>query len=117
MPGGGTSFSRGCSSSASTLVGFAAALDFARHFCGRGLARALYVLPMMATPAAMALIWELMFHPALGVLNYLLSLVGLPPSTWVFASTTVIPSLVLVETWHQAPFTTLIILGGLAVLP
>ncbi len=58
-----------------------------------------------------------MFHPQLGVLNYLLSLVGIPPSLWVFDQATVIPSLVLVETWQWTPLVMLIVLGGLAALP
>jgi multiple sugar transport system permease protein len=59
----------------------------------------------------------MMFHPQLGVLNYLLSLVGLPPSLWVYSPQTVIPSLVLVETWQWTPLVMLIVLGGLATLP
>jgi multiple sugar transport system permease protein len=58
-----------------------------------------------------------MFHPQLGVLNYLLSLVGLPPSQWVFSPGTVIPSLILVEIWLWTPFCMIIVLGGLASLP
>src|SRR5205823_9125331 len=74
-------------------------------------------LPMMATPVAVALVWTMMFHPQLGVLNYLLSLVGIPPQLWVFDPGTVIPSLVLVETWQWTPLVMLIVLGGLAALP
>ena len=74
-------------------------------------------MPMMATPVAIALVWTMMFHPQLGVLNYLLSLVGLPPQLWVFHPATVIPSLVLVETWQWTPLVMLIVLGGLASLP
>ena len=72
---------------------------------------------MMATPVAIALVWTMMFHPQLGVLNYLLSLIGLPPQLWVFDPGTVIPSLVLVETWQWTPLVMLIVLGGLAALP
>ena len=72
---------------------------------------------MMATPVAISLVWTMMFHPQLGVLNYLLSLVGLPPSSWVYASSTVIPTLVLVETWQWTPLVMLIVLGGIASLP
>jgi multiple sugar transport system permease protein len=100
-----------------TVFGLVAALVFAQPFLGRGALRTIFVLPMMATPAAMALIWEMMFNPTLGVLNYLLSLVGLPPNLWIFSTQTVIPSLVLVETWNTTPFMMLIILGGLAALP
>ena len=60
---------------------------FHRQFPLRGLARAVFILPMMATPVAVALVWTMMFHPQLGVLNYLLSLVGLPPSLWVYSPT------------------------------
>ena len=72
---------------------------------------------MMATPVAIALVWTMMFHPQLGVLNYLLTSVGLPPSTWVYDSNTVIPTLVMVETWQWTPLVMLIVLGGLASLP
>jgi multiple sugar transport system permease protein len=72
---------------------------------------------MMATPVAIALVWTMMFHPQLGVLNYLLSLVGLPPSSWVYNSATVIPTLVMVETWQWTPLVMLIVLGGITSLP
>ena len=55
------------------LLGVWAAVCFASNFKLRGLARTLFVLPMMATPVAIALVWTMMFHPQLGVLNYLLS--------------------------------------------
>ena len=82
------------------LLGVVAAVAFAREFPLRGLARTIFILPMMATPVAVALVWTMMFHPQLGVLNYLLTSVGLPPSSWVYAADTVIPTLVLVETWQ-----------------
>jgi multiple sugar transport system permease protein len=99
------------------LIGTLAALAFSRSFPGRGILRTIFSLPMMATPVSIALIWQMMFHPQLGVLNYLLSLVGIPPQKWVFASTSVIPTLSLVETWQWTPFVMLIVLGGLASLP
>ena len=99
------------------LLGLLAALIFHRNFAGRGVLRAVFTMPMMATPVAVALVWTMMFHPQQGVLNYLLSLVGLPPSLWVYSPALVIPSLVLVEIWHWTPLVMLIVLGGLAALP
>jgi multiple sugar transport system permease protein len=99
------------------LLGTIAALIFHREFPFRGALRAVFTMPMMATPVAVALVWTMMFHPQQGVLNYLLSLVGLPPSLWVYSPTLVIPSLVLVEIWHWTPLVMLIVLGGLAALP
>ena len=99
------------------ILGVAAAVCFHRNFPLRGLARTIFILPMMATPVAIALVWTMMFHPQAGVLNFILTSVGLPPSMWSYDSATVIPTLVLVETWQWTPLVMLIVLGGLASLP
>ncbi|HMN72719.1 MAG TPA: sugar ABC transporter permease [Rhodoblastus sp.] len=98
-------------------LGTLAALAFHEQFPMRGFLRGIFVMPMMATPVAIAVVWTMIFQPQLGVANYLLSLVGIPPQLWVFSPTTVIPSLVLVETWQWTPLVMLIVLGGLAAIP
>ena len=99
------------------VLGVFSAVIFHKRFPWRGVLRGIFILPMMATPVAVALVWTMMFHPQLGVLNYLLSLVGLPPQSWVYAPGTVIPTLVMVEVWQWTPLVMLIVLGGLAALP
>ncbi len=99
------------------ILGTFAAVVFHNRFLLRGFFRGVFILPMMATPVAVALIWTMMFHPQLGVLNYLLSVVGLPKSLWVFQPSTVIASLVMVETWQWTPLVMLIVLGGIAAIP
>jgi multiple sugar transport system permease protein len=102
---------------APVVLGIAAAVCFHRNFPLRGLARTIFILPMMATPVAIALVWTMMFLPQGGVMNYLLTSVGLPPSQWIYNPGTVIPTLVAIETWQWTPLVTLIVLGGLASLP
>ena len=99
------------------VFGTLSAVVFHQKFPLRGFLRGIFIMPMMATPVAIALVWTMMFHPQLGVLNYLLSLVGIPAQLWVFHPATVIPSLVLVETWQWTPLVMLIVLGGLAAIP
>jgi len=99
------------------FFGTIAALVFDSKLPLRGLLRGIFVMPMMATPVAVALVWTMMFNPQLGVLNYLLSRVGVPAQDWIFSQATVIPSLVLVETWQWTPLVMLIVLGGLAAMP
>jgi multiple sugar transport system permease protein len=99
------------------LIGIWAAVVFASNFRMRGATRTIFIMPMMATPVAIALVWTMMFHPQLGVLNYLLSLVDLPPSSWVYNANTVIPTLVMVETWQWTPLVMVIVLGGISSLP
>ena len=99
------------------FLGTLAALVFDAQFPLRGFLRGVFVMPMMATPVAIALVWTMMFHPQLGVLNYLLSFIGIGPLEWIYNQSTVIPSLVLVETWQWTPLVMLIVLGGLAAVP
>jgi multiple sugar transport system permease protein len=99
------------------VLGLGIAHLLLRAFVGRGLARTLMLLPMIATPVAMALVWMTMMSPTIGVLNWLLSCVGIPPSAWVSSPKSVIAALLLVETWMWTPMTTLICLAGLAALP
>lgn len=107
----------GLSVIAPVFLGMLAALIFDAQFPLRGLLRGIFVMPMMATPVAIALVWTMMFHPQLGVLNYLLSFVGIGPQEWIYNQFSVIPSLVLVETWQWTPLVMLIVLGGLAAVP
>jgi multiple sugar transport system permease protein len=48
---------------APVVLGVAAAVCFHRDFPGRGIARTIFIKPMMATPVAVALVWTMMFHP------------------------------------------------------
>lgn len=99
------------------VLGVIAAVIFHREFPFRGLFRVIFMLPMIATPVAIALIWTMMYHPQLGVLNYLLTRIGLPKQLWIYSPDTVIPALVLVETWQWTPLVMIIVLGGLASIP
>jgi len=102
---------------AETLLGVAMALLFNREFWGRGLLRTLAILPMVATPTAIALVFVMMYHPTLGVANYLVSLVGLSPFRWTYSSATALYALALVDVWQWTPLIMLIALAGLASLP
>ncbi len=102
---------------APVILGVFAAEVFHQRFPLRGLLRGIYIVPMMTTPVAIALVFIMMYHPQLGILNYLLSLIGIPKQLWIYDQSTVIPALVLVETWQWTPLVMLIVLGGLAALP
>lgn len=101
----------------STSLGMAMALVLNRSFRGERWVRTAFLLPMVATPVATSLVWMMMFNPTLGILNYLLGLVGLPPSLWVADTNLVILCVVLVDVWHSSPFAMIVLLAGLRSLP
>ena len=99
------------------IVGVAIAVLLHRQFVGRGLVRSLILLPMIATPVAVALVWRLMFQPELGILNDILLALGLSPSTWVADQSLALLCLVLVDVWEWSSLITLVTLAGLTALP
>ncbi len=99
------------------VLGVALALLLNRPFRGKGFFRSIFLMPMVATPVAIALVWMMMYNPTLGVMNYLVGLVGLGPYKWVSDVRLVIPALAVVDTWEWTPLITLITLAGLAALP
>jgi sorbitol/mannitol transport system permease protein len=97
---------------ASVLVGLACALLVDRKFLGRGICRTLLIAPFLVMPAAAALLWKTtMLNPVFGIVNWVLSPLGVGEVDW--ASEFPLPTIILVETWHWAPFMMLILLGGL----
>lgn len=107
----------GASLSIELVLGLLIALYFNREFKGGEIAQAIYIFPFAATPVAVSLIWRIMLNPDIGVMNYLLRLVGLPGSLWVSSEQAVIPALVMVDVWKWTPMITLIVLAGLKSLP
>ena len=99
------------------VLGLLIALYFHREFKGSEIVQAIYIFPFAATPVAVALIWRIMLNPEIGVMNYLLTSIGLPGSLWVSSAATVVPALVMVDVWKWTPLITLIVLAGLKSLP
>ncbi|HCO49372.1 MAG TPA: sugar ABC transporter permease [Spirochaetaceae bacterium] len=99
-----------------TVLGLALALLLNRDFKGKSAMKLILLLPLVATPVAIGIVWNLFFDPTIGFMNYMLSLLGLPMSEWVSNVKTVIPSLALVDIWQWTPMVTLIVLAGLAGL-
>jgi multiple sugar transport system permease protein len=96
------------------LLGVATALILNRAFVGKSLAKTLLLLPLVATPVAVGIVFNLFYDPTIGLLNFVLTSMGLPPGLWVSHQNTVLASLVLVDVWQWTPMITLIVLAGLA---
>ncbi|MFC0627340.1 carbohydrate ABC transporter permease [Kribbella deserti] len=91
-------------------TGLAILLD--RKFPGRGIVRTLLITPFLVMPVAGALLWGTsMFDPSFGIVNYVLSWVGIAPVDWV--SSYPIFSIVTALVWQWTPFMMLLILAGL----
>jgi multiple sugar transport system permease protein len=99
-------------------LGLAVALLLHAHIPGRAALRALMLLPLMMPPVITALMWKIMMASTnAGILNYLLSFLGLGPINWLGSPHEAILSVLIIDTWGNLPFVSLVMLGGLQALP
>jgi len=79
--------------------------------------RTVLVIPAIMTPLIVGIIWRLMYNPDMGMLNYFLSLLHLPPIIWTGMPASALPSVMIADIWEWTPFIALILLAGLQAIP
>jgi multiple sugar transport system permease protein/sn-glycerol 3-phosphate transport system permease protein len=100
-----------------TVLALALAMLLVRKMPAMGVFRALYVLPYMSTPVAMAVVWGWMFNAQNGLINHLLLLVGVHGPDWLGSTSTALPVVAMVNTWQYAGYNMLFFLAGLLAIP
>lgn len=100
-----------------TFFGIVIALLFNQDFKGKNVLKTLFLLPMIATPVAIGLVWMLIYEPNIGLANKILQLLHIPPQLWLAAPKQVLTSLVIVDVWQWTPMIALMVLAGLTSLP
>ncbi|HVR66043.1 MAG TPA: sugar ABC transporter permease [Verrucomicrobiae bacterium] len=75
------------------------------------------LMPLLINPVVVALIWRMFLHPELGIVNYLLGLVGIAKVNWLGDPVIAFWTVVLTDIWHQVSFMIVLLLAGLSALP
>ena len=103
---------------AEVIVGLAIAFLMTRlHRRARGLFTSALIIPLVLPPVSVGAGWLVMFDVQFGVLNYLLSLVGIPAQGWLASNTQALPSIMLVDIWQSSMFVFILMYAGLLSLP
>ena len=101
---------------AEMVLGMGIALLLWRPFKGEKWVRVAILMPLVATPVAVGMMWRLIFDPNIGFANQFLSWFGIPPQPWLSGQTTALPTLIFVDVWQWTPMIVLILLAGLTSL-
>jgi multiple sugar transport system permease protein len=100
------------------LGSLGAALLLNQRYPGTTLFRTFFFLPSITPIIASALLWTWIYQPSIGLLNYLLGLVGIEGPAWLQSSAWAIPSLVIVSLWGSIGGSRMIVfLAGLQGVP
>jgi trehalose/maltose transport system permease protein len=101
------------------VLGLIIALVVNSHFRGRGLMRAVMLVPWAIPTVVAAKIWQWMLDDVFGVVNDLLMKLHIisHPHAWISDPATSLASVSAVDIWKTTPFVALLLLAGLQVIP
>ncbi|MGN6599118.1 MAG: carbohydrate ABC transporter permease, partial [Actinomycetes bacterium] len=98
------------------VLGLAIALLLWRPFKGEKWVRSIILMPLVATPVAVGMMWRLLLDPNIGFANEMLSWVGIPPQPWLSSPSSALITTALIDVWQWTPMVVLILLAGLTSL-
>lgn len=99
------------------LLGLGVALLLNRRLRGLAVYRMAYYSPVVVSMVSVSMIWIYMFNSQFGVVNYALSLVGMPRLGWLDEPRLAMPSVIIVGIWKNLAYDVLIYLATLQAIP
>lgn len=103
----------------SFILGLGAALSLHREFVGRGVLRAILLIPWVVSAVAASYVWRWIYHSDFGVIGAVLVGLGITsrPPNFIDNVTTVLPSLIVVNIWREFSFAMIMLMAGLQTVP
>ena len=100
-------------------IGLGVALLLNQRIRGRAVFRNLALLPWMLPPAVVATGWAWLYHNPFGMLNPLLTGLGVlsAPRAWLASPDTAMGAVIVANLWRGFPFISLVLLAGLQAIP
>jgi multiple sugar transport system permease protein len=104
------------------LLGIPVSIFFAVLLNRRGLRgltvyRTLFYLPVVSLPAAVGLVWSMLYSGDYGLINQALSIVGIDGPNWISSANTVLIAVGIVVVWGSIGYNMVLFLAGLQSIP
>ena len=101
------------------VLGLFAALALHREFMGRGVLRALLLIPYVVSAVAASYVWKWLYHSDFGVFGALSVQLGITdkPINFLDNLYTALPSLIVVNIWREFSFAMIMLMAGLQTVP
>jgi ABC-type sugar transport system permease subunit len=98
-------------------IGFGVALILETRFPLQPLWFAIILAPFAVSPIVAVVMWKYMLDPSFGIVNYVITSVGLPVVPWMTGPATSVAVVVIIAVWKEAAFTTIILFAALSAIP
>jgi multiple sugar transport system permease protein len=101
----------------SIVIAFIMAVMLNQKVAGRSIFRTIYFLPMVAAPAAVAMVWRWLYNGQFGLFNYIISSLGGKPVNFLTSTTNTIPAMAVIGIWSAIGYNMVLFLAGLQEIP
>jgi multiple sugar transport system permease protein len=95
------------------IISLMIALLLNRKIKGIVMFRAIYFLPVITSWVAVSMIWKWLFNPEYGLINHVLSMIGIAGPAWLHDPKWAMPAIILTSVWKDIGFIMVIFLAGL----
>lgn len=99
------------------IISLIAAVLLNQKIKGVSVYRTIYFLPMVAAPAAIAMVWRWLYNSQYGLINYLFSIIGMKGPDWLTDPKLVLISIAVVGIWSSIGYNMVLLLAGLQEIP
>lgn len=100
-----------------TALSLFAAVVMNQNLRGRTVFRTIYFLPTVSSGVAIALLWAWLYNTQFGLINYLLSGVGIPKVSWLGDTRFAMPAVIIMTIWRSLGYNMVLFLAGLQGIP
>ena len=99
------------------IIALALAVALAKPLKGRVFFRATFFLPVMISGAAVTILWQRLYSTEDGLINYVLSLVGIDAVPWLTDPGIAMPAIAIMATWKNLGLYIVFFLAGILAIP
>lgn len=100
-----------------TLLSLITAVFLNRQIRFKSFFRVCFFIPVISAPAAVAMVWRWLYNSDFGIINYVLSMIGIEGPNWIGSNKYVLLSIMIVGIWSMVGYNMVILLAGLQDIP
>jgi multiple sugar transport system permease protein len=101
----------------SVSLGLLSAVLVSNAIVGIGVARVLLAMPYVTVTVAMAIVWRWIYQPDIGLINSLLSLIGVAGPNWLASRVWAMPALIIMGVWKSFGYNMILFIAGMQAIP
>ncbi|WP_084361990.1 carbohydrate ABC transporter permease [Robertmurraya korlensis] len=100
------------------IISLLLAITIDRNVYMKGFFKVAFFMPYISSVVAIAVVWQVLFHPSAGPINQVLMSLGIDnPPKWIADPNFALISIMLIQVWVSIGFNMIIFLAGLQNIP